>query len=138
MRTLLFSCLLLLFSTQLSFAQKVPYKVVFDVTGRDSLVQRSVIRWINEISNSDPDAMIEVVMYGHGLDLVTKNKSAFSDDVTRLAQNQNISFKVCAIAMKNNNISPDQLLQNVSTVPDGIYEIVSKQAEGWGYIKVAP
>jgi intracellular sulfur oxidation DsrE/DsrF family protein len=138
MKTLKFLCLLLLFSTQLSFAQKVPYNVVFDVTGKDSVVQRSVIRWVNEISNSDPDAMIEVVMYGHGLDLVTKNKSAFSDDVTRLAQNKNISFKVCAIAMKNNNINPDQLLQNVSTVPDGIYEIISKQAKGWGYIKVAP
>lgn len=138
MKTLKFLCLLFFFSTQLSFAQKAPYKVVFDVTGRDSLVQRSVIRWVNEISNSDPKAMIEVVMYGHGLDLVTKNKSAFNDDVTRLAQNKNISFKVCAIAMKNNNISADQLLQNVSTVPDGIYEIVSKQAEGWGYIKVAP
>jgi len=25
----------------------------------------------------------------------------------------------------------------VATVPDGIYEIISKQAAGWGYIKVS-
>ena len=31
---------------------------------------------------------------------------------------------------------PRQLLPGVQTVPDGIYEIVSKQQEHWGYIKV--
>ena len=30
-----------------------------------------------------------------------------------------------------------QLLEGVGTVPDGIYEIISKQHQGWGYIKAA-
>ena len=43
----------------------------------------------------------------------------------------------CEVAMKNNGIEKDQLLEGVGTVPDGIYEIISKQYEGWGYIKAA-
>jgi len=47
-----------------------------------------------------------------------------------------VSFKVCAIAMKNQNLSRDQLLPWADIVPDGIGEIVARQREGWGYIKV--
>ena len=75
-------------------------------------------------------------MYGQGLDLVTQGKSYVSADVVRLAANKNISFRVCEVAMKSHNIDKSQLLEGVGTVPDGIYEVISKQREGWGYIKV--
>lgn len=112
------------------------YKVVFDLTSKDSNDQRAVIRWLNEVSKAEPTAQMEVVMYGQGLDLVTKGKSAVADDVIRLAQNKNVAFKVCQVAMKAHNLTTDDLLQGVQTVPDGIYEVISKQRQGWGYIKV--
>jgi intracellular sulfur oxidation DsrE/DsrF family protein len=118
-------------------AQRADYKVVFDLTSRDSVDQKSMIRWLKEISESNPDAKMEVVMYAKGLELAVKGKSYVADDVTRLAANKNITFSVCAVAMKNNNITADQLLPGVHVVPDGIYEIITKQREGWGYIKAA-
>ena len=111
------------------------YKVVFDLTSKDSLDQQAVIRWLKEITNERPDAKMEVVMYAKGVNMVTKDKSAVANDVTQLATNKNISFKVCAIALKNQGIDKSQLLPGVEVVPDGIYEIISKQREGWGYIK---
>jgi uncharacterized protein len=131
--TLLFS-FLLVFSFG-AVAQK-DYRVVFDFTSKDTSDQRAVIRWVDGISKGDPDAKLEVVMYGQGLDLVTKGKSYVSADVVRLAANKNISFRVCEVAMKNHNIDKSQLLEGVGTVADGIYEVISKQREGWGYIKV--
>ena len=116
-------------------AQKSDYKVVFDLTSKDSLDHRSVVRWLNEVSKSNPDAKLEVVMYGQGFNFVTKDRTTFADALTPLLANKNISFKVCAISLKNNNIDKSQLLPGVETVPDGIYEIISKQREGWGYIK---
>jgi uncharacterized protein len=47
-----------------------------------------------------------------------------------------LTFKVCAIALKNNNVDKSQLLPGVQIVPDGIYELISKQQDHWGYIKV--
>jgi len=111
------------------------YKVVFDLTSKDSIDQQAVIRWLKEITGERPDAKLEVVMYAKGVNMVTKDKSAVSDAVTQLASNKNISFKVCAIALKNQGIDKSQLLPGVEVVPDGIYEIISKQREGWGYIK---
>jgi hypothetical protein len=135
-RLIMLSSFLLLFA-QLLLAQKHPYNVVFDVTSKDSVTQRSVVRWVTQILEGNPDAKLEVVMYGQGPELVVKERSLYAADVTKLAEKGNVSFRVCAVSMKHNNIKPEQLLQNVQTVPDGIYEIISKQAEGWGYIKVA-
>ena len=125
----------LLFLSFASMAQP-NYKVVFDLTSKDSNDQKAVIRWLNEVSKAEPTAQMEVVMYGQGLDLVTKGKSAVSEDVVKLAGNKNIAFKVCRVAMKAHNLTENDLLQGVQTVPDGIYEVISKQREGWGYIKV--
>jgi uncharacterized protein len=118
-------------------AQRADYKVVFDLTSRDTVDQKNMIRWLKEIVESNPDAKLEVVMYSKGLELVVKDKSYMSEEVTRLSANKNINFSVCAVAMKNNSITADQLLPGIHIVPDGIYEILTKQREGWGYIKAA-
>ena len=118
-------------------AQNKPYNVVFDLTSKDSTDQRAVIRWMKEISLSDKSAKLEVVLYGQSLELVTQGKSIAANDVKELTNNKNVSFKVCELAMKRHNLDKSQLLAGVQTVPDGIYEIITKQREGWGYIKVA-
>ena len=117
-------------------AQSQQYRVVFDLTSKDSLDQKAVMRWIKEVSASSPNAEMEVVMYAKGFELVMAEKSAYLADVKEAMKNPNVSFKVCEIALKNNKVEKSQLLPGVQTVPDGIYEIVSKQREQWGYIKV--
>jgi intracellular sulfur oxidation DsrE/DsrF family protein len=126
-----------LFMLGAAIAQKAPYKVVFDVTSKDTVVHQMVMRWVKEIVEEHPDASVEVVFYSKSLDMITKDKSVVASDVIKYAANKNVSFRVCAVAMKNNNVAKEQLLPGVETVPDGIYEIISRQHEGWGYIKVA-
>jgi intracellular sulfur oxidation DsrE/DsrF family protein len=117
-------------------AQRQPYRVVFDLTSRDTLEQKAVLRWIKEVSTVAPNAQMEVVMYAKGFELVMPDRSAFAAEVKEAMKNPNVAFRVCAIALKNNNVDKSQLLPGVQTVPDGIYEIVSKQQDHWGYIKV--
>lgn len=126
----------LLFGPLFLVAQKPDYKVVFDLTSKDPALHQTVVRWINAISKETPDAQLEVVFYGQSLDMVRNDKSTLASDVTALARNNNVSFAVCEMAMKRHNIDKSQLLPGVKTVPDGIYELISRQKEGWGYIKV--
>ncbi len=128
-----------LFFTAINFslAQSVPYRVVFDVTSHDTTDHRLAIRWATEVLNATPDAQVELVFYGKSMDMITKDKSTVADAITKLSEKKNIAFRVCAIALKNNHLDTSQLVTGVGTVPDGIYEIISKQAEGWGYIKVS-
>jgi uncharacterized protein len=121
----------------LGFANRPPqpYRVVFDLTSRDTLDQKAVLRWLKEVGTSSPSADMEVVMYGKGFELVMPERSAFIADVKEAMKNPHVAFRVCAIALKNNNIDKSQLLPGVETVPDGIHELVMKQQDNWGYIK---
>jgi len=113
------------------------YKVVFDLTSRDSINQQAIIREIGLITDANPNAKLEVVIYGQGLDLAVNGRSPQQANVEKIISGGKASFKVCAMTMKRNNISKEQLVPGIEVVPDGIYEIISKQQEGWGYIKVA-
>ena len=119
----------------LSSAQKAPYNVVIDVTSNDTIVHKMAMNWVREITSADPAANVEVVFYGKSLGMITRDQSVVGDALVKYAANKNVAFRVCQVAMKNNNIDKSQLLEGVGTVPDGIYEIISKQHEGWGYIK---
>lgn len=118
-------------------AQTNDYKVVFDLTSADGADHQSLIRWLNGISKNNTNAMMEVVIYGQSLPMITLGKSTVADEVQSLAKNKNISFRVCEMALKRHNLTRSDLLPGVETVPDGIAEIVQKQREGWGYIKAA-
>lgn len=99
--------------------QQAPsYRVVFDLTSRDSLEQKALLRWLKEITVSNPKAQLEVVMYGRGFELVMPERSAFITDVQEAMKNPNISFKVCEIALRNNGVDKSQLAPGVQTVPE--------------------
>ncbi len=134
-RVFILSALLLLLTTIL-FAQSKPYNVVFDLTTNDTATHQRVIRWINGIVASYPDAKIEVVFYGKALPMVETDFSTVATDVKKLAGGKNVTFTVCEQAMKAHNVDKSMLLPGVKTVPDAIYELISKQADGFGYIKV--
>ena len=136
MRRILFTALLALLSAGSAQAQNQPYRVVFDLTSRDTLDQRAVLRWLREVGTSSPNAQMEVVMYAKGFELVMPERSAYIADVKEAMKSSNVTFKVCEIALRNNKVDKSQLLPGVRTVPDGIYELVSKQQDHWGYIKV--
>src|SRR5260221_13122051 len=125
MKTYIIIAGLLLMATASVTAQKAKYNVVFDLTSKDTVNHKAVIHLIKEIVDNNPDAKVEVVFYGASLDMVTKGKSVVTDDVIKYAQNKNVAFSVCSIALKNNNLDKSQLIAGVGTVPDGIYEIIS-------------
>ena len=128
---------ILLFASEFLTAQLRPYNVVFDLTSKDTVDHKMVVKWLDGIIKADAKAKLEVVFYAQSLDMVTKGKSVVANEVEELAKNKNIAFRVCAIAMQKQNIDKSQLLAGVETVPDGIYEVILKQGEGYGYIKAA-
>ncbi len=136
MKNILLLVCLMLPGLGLVYGQDANYKVVFDLTSRDSLNQKAVMRWIKGIAESNPKAQMEVVMYAKGFELVMPEKSTMLAEVKEAMKNPNVKFTVCEAALKNNKTEKSQLLKEVVTVPDGIHEIVQKQQKGWGYIKV--
>ena len=137
MRKQILATLLLVLSYGVLYAQDHPYKVVFDLTSKDSLSQLAAVRWAKGVASSNPNAEAEVVMYGKGFELVMPERSNVLEEVREVMKLPRITFTACEAALRNNKVDKKQLLEGTHTVPDGIYEIVAKQRQGWAYIKVA-
>ncbi len=137
MKNKIFILVLLSIAVGSLHAQQPDYRVVFDMSTKDSVSQQAVIREVELIRKNNPAAKLEVVIYGQALNLVTKDQSKHTEAISRLLADSNTAFKVCAFTMKRFNTDASRLVAGVQVVPDGIYEIISKQREGWGYIKVA-
>ena len=136
MKSSIFFGFVLLFSFPNASAQTKPYNIVFDITTGDTATHARVIRWSKSILESHPNAKIEIVFYGKSLNMVVKDKSYVMADVLKLATEKKVAFVVCEHAMLVHNIEKKQLVEGVTTVVDGLYELVIRQAEGYGYIKV--
>jgi uncharacterized protein len=138
MKSSFLTILSLFMAPTIMLAQMKDYKVVFDLTSKDTAAHRTVLRYIDLITKEAPDAQLEVVFYGQSLDMVRNDKSTMTSDVGNAVKKGGVSFVVCEAAMRRHNITKDQLLTGIKTVPDGIYELITKQRQGWGYIKVVP
>jgi intracellular sulfur oxidation DsrE/DsrF family protein len=135
MKKFLLLCCLCISATSFLAAQVKDYNVVFDITSGDTVDHKAVVRQAAGIIKANPAAKVEIVIYSQALNLAVKDKSVVAEAVQDLAKS-GVSFRVCAITMKRNNIETGMLVPGVGTVPDGIYEIIVKQREGYGYIKV--
>lgn len=121
----------------LALSQNKPVKIVFDVTSKDTETHQAVLRHVDGMAKAYPDAKLEVVIYGGAWPMAVSNSGTTAPTVEKLAKKDNVSFKVCGITMERHKLEPKDLVAGVEIVPDAIIEIVSRQSEGWGYIKEA-
>jgi len=119
----------------LAIAQKKPVQIVFDVTSSDSSTHDAVLRHVKGLASAYPEAKLEVVVYGAAWPMLVNGKSRAATSVAELARLDNVDFKLCGITMERHGVKPTDLVTGVEVVPDAIMEIVTRQGEGWGYIK---
>ena len=122
-------------ASTLLLAQAKPVKIVFDITSKDTLTHQAVLRHVTGMAAAYPQSTFEVVIYGGALPMAMNGKSTVAKAIQKLEGNANVSFKVCEETMKRYHVDKSQLLPKMGTVPDAIMEIVTRQGEGWGYIK---
>lgn len=116
-------------------AQQQPIKMVFDVSSGDPDVHRAAARHLKGMSEAYPESRFEMVIYSGAYDLVTRKNSVAGETLELVAQRDNVEVVVCQQTLNHHKLGMDDLIPGITPVPDGIYEIISKQQEGWGYIK---
>ena len=110
------------------------HRVVMQVTDGDSLSQASITAQVKNIRTALPNAEIEVVCQGPGLDLLMKAKSKSSKAVAEWSA-QGVVFAACNNSMKRRNVKPEDLLPVARIVPSALVELTLKQEDGWAYVK---
>ena len=76
---------------------------------------------------------IEVVAFGPGVYMLTRNSVVRGG--LRRAMQHGVRFVACETSMRARRIMRKDMYPGVTFVPLGIAEIITKQREGWSYLK---
>lgn len=112
------------------------HKIVMQFSSSDSLSQASVVGQVKNIRAALPNAQIEVVCHGPGLDLLQTSKSKAAGQVAEWSS-KGVVFAACGNTMKRKNLKKEDLLPSAVVVTSAMVELTLKQEKKWTYVKGA-
>lgn len=115
-------------------ADKKQSRVVFQLSTPDTAAYRSLVRQLHNLLEGLPKAQVEVVVHNKGIALLHKEKSNVAPELEVL-KNLGIRFVACEQTMKQQKLDKTDILPLAGFVPRGLVEIITRQEEGWAYIK---
>ncbi len=115
-------------------SSKPEHKIIFQLTTGDTTAHKQLMKQFNNILTVSPTTQIEVVCHGPGLDMLVNGKTIVAEKIKAMAD-RGVAFKACEFSMKERKVEKDKIVPSSGFVPAGIVEIVSKQEQGWSYIK---
>lgn len=110
------------------------HKIVFQLTSGDTITHKQLMKQFGNILSVSPNTKIEIVCHGPGLDMLLKGKSIVESKIMSFSE-KGVLFYACEFSMKERKVEADKIIKTVGFVPAGIIEVVSKQEQGWSYIK---
>ena len=110
------------------------HKIIFQLTSGDTTAHKQLMKQFNNILSVSPTTKIEVVCHGAGLDMLVSGKTIVEDKIKTLAE-KGVVFNACEFSIKERKVDRSKIISVSGFVPAGIVEIVSKQEQGWSYIK---
>jgi intracellular sulfur oxidation DsrE/DsrF family protein len=112
------------------------HHVAFQLSEADDAAWSSLVVHVNNTMKAlagDGGAEVEVVFWGPGLNMLKKTNGAYEERLKQLTDH-GVELLACQNAMKNRNVTTEDLFPFAGQVDSGIAEIVRKQEKGWAYI----
>jgi len=129
------SIIILVLTTSLHFAfAQTRHRVIIQFSDSDSISMASVLGQVKNIKTDLPDAEIEVVCHGPGLDLLVQ-KLTKVPLLIREWKSRGVTFAACGNTMRRRGIKKEDLITEATPIPSAMVELILKQEEGWSYAK---
>ncbi len=114
--------------------EKQQHKIVFQLSTDDTLAHKALMKQLNNITTVAPGTKIEVVCHGPGLSMLVTGKTIVQEKIQQMKM-KSVVFVACEFSMSERNIPKEKIIPEAGFVKAGIIEIVTKQEQGWSYIK---
>lgn len=110
------------------------HKIIFQLSIDDSLAHKALMKQLNNITTVAPGTKIEVVCHGPGLNMLVLGKTTVQEKILQMKM-KGVVFVACEFSMSERNVPKEKIIPEAGFVKAGIIEIVTKQEQGWSYIK---
>ena len=138
-----FFAIALLLASGLAMAGDGVHRIVMHLSDNDPARMNLVLNNASNVNqyyqDKGEEVQIEIVTYGPGLTMLRADKSPVKKRIDTITQNyDNITFKACANthAKMSKKAGKDvPLVAQATMVPSGVIHLVSRQEEGWSYLR---
>lgn len=121
-----------------------PWRVLLHVTSDDSyrlnILLNEAESILKEYQDKQQKVAIQILANGKGLNLLRNDKTPYAKRIAELqSKYDNIIFMACAKAMarvQQKTGKQVELLPNTLIAPSAIGEVLTRQRDGWTYIKI--
>jgi intracellular sulfur oxidation DsrE/DsrF family protein len=114
---------------------KTIHQIVIQLNTADTSAWSSTIGNVKNIQKIwNTNLQIEVVVHGKAIDFLVKDKTHLAKEIEALTK-EGIQFSACENTMRKHGIDKSAILSFAQTVPSGVVEVISKQEQGWSYLK---
>ena len=134
---LLFSPMLMNAQPSSDVVDMKKHKIVFQFIDADSVAQVRVNLQVANVRAAWPNAEIEIVCLGGGLDMLMTSKSKASKAIADWSA-KGVTYAACNNTMRQRNVKKEDWLPQAVVVPSAIVELTLKQEKGWAYFKGGP
>ena len=110
------------------------YKIVFQLTSNDTLVQKAMVQQIKNVLTASPKTKIEVVCHSNGITFLQTNITQQTSQVKELTA-RGVVFAACENTIRERKIDKKDILREAVFVPVGALEVTDKELSGWAYLK---
>ncbi len=110
------------------------HKIVFHLSSDDTLVHKGLMKQLNNVLVAAPGSTLEVICHGPGIEMLMRDKTLVLDKIQQF-KTRGVTFEACENTLKDKNMSKDKIIAEAGFVPSALIHLVSRQEEGWSYIK---
>jgi uncharacterized protein len=119
---------------QAQVISEAAHKIIYQLSDGNQDVHDKFLRQLENVLKAAPNAQIEVVTHGMGIDLMRNVDNPYEERINALV-GKGVEFMVCENTLSQRKLQKAEFLRLSGFVPAGILEIVMKQEQGWIYIK---
>ena len=121
--------------TEISGSKTAQHRVIMQLVSGDTLAHKALISQLKNLKEVWADSIeIEVLIQGPALDMIIADKTTQQEGISKMKQ-KGVRFIACEFSMRQRKVTKEELLKDVESVNYGLVEIITKQEQGWSYLK---
>lgn len=121
--------------TEISGSKTAQHRVIMQLVSGDTLAHKALMLQLKNLKEVWADSVeIEVLIQGPALDMIIADKTTQQEGISKMKQ-KGVRFIACEFSMRQRKVTKEELLKDVESVNYGLVEIITKQEQGWSYLK---
>jgi len=114
--------------------EKAVHRVVIQLSTPDTAAHRALTKQLNNLTSVWKDAEVMVVVHNRAINMLRSATTNVAPEIKNLS-GRGVKFVACEFTMQQLKIMKEEIIENALYTPYGLIEIITRQENGYSYLK---